>query len=191
MNQSNVTGISNNVRKWLCAGSISWTLCIMGCADDPSPVNAKELITTVIVELTPLTDGGNAVTLRYYDEDGIGNIAPVKTISGPLDADQVYTGEVRFLNETESPAEEVTEEILEEANDHLLCYVVTSLDAEIESVDDDDNARPIGLATLWSVGSASAGNVKITLRHQPGTKTGVCPGPGDTDIDVDFDLIVH
>jgi hypothetical protein len=191
MNQPHFTGMSKDVLRWLCSGSIALIFGISGCADDPSPVNEEELITTVIVELTPLTGGGNTVTLEYYDEDGIGSIAPVKTISGPLAADREYTGEVRFLNETESPAEEITEEILDEANDHLICYVVTGLGAEIESIDSDGNAKPIGLTTLWSTGSASTGNVKITLRHQPGTKTGICPGPGDTDIEVDFDLVVQ
>jgi hypothetical protein len=192
MNQSHFTGMLTDVRRWLYSGSIALVASLSGCADDPSPVNEEELITTVIVELTPLTGGGNTIILQYYDEDGIGSISPIKTISGgPLAANQEYTGEVTFLNETESPAEDITEEIKAETNDHLLCYSITGLIGEIQSIDSDGNAKPIGLTTLWSMGAASAGNVKITLRHQPGTKSGVCPGTGDTDIEVDFDLVVQ
>lgn len=189
MNQSHLKKMLAFTRRWTV--SISFAMVLAGCADDPSPVNEEELITTVEIELTPLVGGGNTVTLRYYDEDGIGSISPVKTISGALAANREYTGVVTLLNESESPAEDITTEVAEEANDHLLCYVVTGLDVEIESIDSDDNARPIGLATLWSTGAASSGNVKITLRHQPGTKTGVCPGTGDTDIEVDFDIVVQ
>lgn len=190
MKKSLLVNLSNALRQWIGVGFIAVLFVVAGCADDPAPVNEEELITTAIVELTPLT-GGNTITLRYYDEDGIGSIAPVTTISGPLAANNEYTGVVTFLNETENPAEDITEEIEEEANDHLLCYTVTNLNAEIESIDSDDNARPIGLATLWSTGSVSSGNVVITLRHQPGTKTGVCPGSGDTDIEVNFAVTIQ
>lgn len=183
------TSLNTFVR--LVMPALSFTVFLNACSEDPDPVNQEELITTVIVQLTPSAPGTPTVTLRYFDEDGIGAIDPVVTVSGPLNSDVEYTGEVQFLNESENPAEDITEEIVEEANDHLVCYSVAGADLEIESVDSDDNARPIGLTTLWSSTSASAGTVTLTLRHQPGTKTGVCPGPGDTDVEVAFPITIQ
>jgi hypothetical protein len=85
----------------------------------------------------------------------------------------------------------MTVEIEEESNDHLFCYTVTNLDVEVESIDSDDNFKPIGLTTLWNTGLAGSGTVQIMLRHQPGTKTGLCPGTGESDIEVDFQLNIQ
>lgn len=170
---------------------VAFSMCLNSCADDPKPVNQEELITTVVVELTPSVPGTPTVILRYFDEDGIGTIDPVVTVNHPLNSEVEYTGEVQFLNESISPAENITEEIVEEANDHLVCYTIEGAGLEIESVDSDDNARPIGLSTLWSSLTPSTGTITLTLRHQPGTKTGVCPGPGESDVEVSFPITIQ
>lgn len=155
--------------------------------DDPEPVNEEEVITTIEVTLTP--DGSGAqVILRFLDEDGEqGSIAPKITISGPLQPSTRYTGTIRFLNETSSPTQDISVEVREEGTDHLICFDA-SQNIVITYEDTDDNGLPLGLATSWLTGDAGAAEVSISLRHQAGTKTGDCPGAGETDVEVTFNL---
>jgi len=159
------------------------------CSEDPEPVNEEELITTLIVDLTP-TGGGDNVQLRFFDEDGDGAIDPITTpLLAQLTTGKTYEAVLTLKNESATPAEDVTAEIEEEKNDHLFCFSVTGTDITIGYNDEDSNGNPVGLSTTWTAGNAgSAGEVKITLRHQPGTKDGSCPGSGDTDIEVTFNV---
>ena len=173
-----------------CLVLVATLLLLNSCKDDPEPVNPEELITTLTVVLTPT--GAAPVTLKFYDADGeIGSIAPVKTVSGAFAANTTYNGAITLLNEAEDPDENITAEIQAEDEDHLFCFTVTTANVTVTATDMDSNGRPVGLASQWTTGAASTGKVKIVLRHQPGGKTGTCPGPGDTDIEVDFDIVVQ
>lgn len=165
---------------------LSFTSCD---PDDPEPVNEEEVITTVEITLTP--EGiGSQVILKFLDEDGEqGSIAPEITVSGPLQASTRYTTTVRFLNETSSPIEDISDEVREEGNDHLVCFA-SSENIVITYSDTDDNGLPLGLTTSWLTGEAGAAEVGVSLRHQAGTKTGDCPGVGETDVEVTFNLTV-
>ena len=167
-------------------------ITMTGCDnDDPKPVVEEELITTLWVFLEP-AEGGEQVTLRFYDEDGeSGSIPPVVTVEGKLKADQEYNGLIQLLNETVDPAEDITEEIYTEGDAHLFCFDVDGA-INIVANDQDSNGLPIGLATTWTTGAAGEASVRIILRHQyGGTKTGECPGGGETDIEVTFDVVVE
>lgn len=181
------------------------TLLLMGCGDDPEPANEEELITTLTVTLTP--DEGTPITLTFKDLDGDGPGAPVFTYSPStgggdpaalLEADKVYQATIELLNEAENPVENVTEEIEEEADEHLFCFEKSGL-TNLSIVYDDTEAdyltggssKKVGLRTTWTTGAAETGTVKIYLRHQPGTKTGDCPGSGETDIEVTFKIAIQ
>lgn len=170
------------------------TLLLSSCSDDdPTPTNEEEVITTLVVDLTPAAgSGASAVQLKFYDADGDGSIAPVITPSiAQLKAGVTYTGVITVFNETENPIGNVTEEIEEEKNAHLFCFTATGTDVTVAYLDKDDNNLPIGLSNSWVAGAAgSVGTVQVVLRHQPGVKTGVCPGPGESDMDVTFPLQV-
>jgi hypothetical protein len=74
--------------------------------DDPIAVNEEELITTVT---TTLKAGNQTVTLTSRDLDGDGPNAPVVvTVSGDLLVNTTYTGSVSFLNESITPADDIT-----------------------------------------------------------------------------------
>ena len=96
-------------------------LSFNACSDDddvlPTPINDEEVITTVNVTLTPM-GGGTVVTLQKQDLDGDGPDAPTFSISGDLIAGTTYNGSIELLNETENPAEDITEEVEDESNDH-------------------------------------------------------------------------
>ncbi|HET9488013.1 MAG TPA: hypothetical protein VFO54_11275 [Chryseosolibacter sp.] len=158
--------------------------------EDPEPVNEEEVITTLQVNLAPV-GGGVPVTLRFFDEDGeLGAIAPLITVSGPLKPSTTYAATIQLLNETVVPTDDISLEVEEEGNDHLICFAVTA-NISIDYEDADDNGLPLGLATSWVTGAASQGYVTLSLRHQAGTKTGDCPGAGETDVEVTFNVAVE
>ena len=183
------------------AGRTLNTICLIGLAllspffqacdsEDPDPVNDEEVITTVRLTLAPDGDG-DPVVLSFYDADGeLGSTAPVISVSGPLMPMTSYAAVVELLNETVSPSVNVMEEVVEEAADHLFCYNASG-DISISYEDEDENGLPLGLITLWETGAAGEGSVTVVLRHQPGTKTGECPGTGETDVEVTFDLLIQ
>ena len=87
------------------------------CDNDDAPVNEEEVITTVRVTLV---GGGQTIILESRDLDGDGPNAPVLTPIGgaTLVAGTTYTGTTTFLNELESPAEDITVEVQEEGVEH-------------------------------------------------------------------------
>ncbi len=158
--------------------------------DDVEPENEEEVITTVNYTLTP-DGGGDTVTLTYRDEDGDGSGAPVIT-GGTLAANTTYSGSLELLNETESPAEDITEEIQEEDEDHLFFFTVNGANLTVAYADMDANGNPTGLATTVTTGDASAGTLIVTLRHEP-TKPAatLAEAGGETDIEVSFPVSIQ
>ena len=162
-----------------------------GCDnDDPKPVNEEEVITTVEVTLVP-EDSGIPVTLKFFDADGEqGSIAPLITVSGALKAGTAYSAVIALWNETENPPVNITDEVAEEAEAHLFCFDVSG-DLTVRYEDQDANGDPIGLLTTWEAGAAGSAQVTVAMRHQAGTKTGECPGGGETDVQIVFDIEVN
>ncbi|MGB5943569.1 MAG: type 1 periplasmic binding fold superfamily protein [Leeuwenhoekiella sp.] len=157
-------------------------LFIASCSDDddgtPEVINEEEVITTMTITLAQQT-GGTPITLTSRDADGEGPNPPVETImGGPLMANTTYSGTVVFLNETETPPENVTEEVEEEDEEHQIFYQVNSgLDATISYDDMDDNGNPVGLEFTLTTGAASTGNLTVVLIHEPEKDaTGVANG---------------
>lgn len=170
---------------------IFMTLFFSACKnDDPKPVNEEEVITTLNVVLTP-TGGGIPVTLKFQDQDGDGSVAPVTTVSGPLNSNKTYTGVITLQDESRAVVKDITPEVEEEAEDHLFCFAVTGSSLTVTASDSDSNSLPIGLTSTWTTTAAGNATIKITLRHQPGTKTGSCPGTGDTDVEVNFNVTIQ
>ena len=168
-------------------------IAMVGCSDDDTPdvINEEEVITTVILTLTP--DSGDQVVLTTQDLDGDGPNDPVITISGSFAENTQYQGSVRFLNETESPAEEITEEVEEEAEEHQVFYTTTEgLNIQTSYLDFDDNDNPLGLQITLTTGAASEGNLTVTLRHEPvKPNDGLDSAGGETDITTTFDVTIE
>lgn len=173
----------------LLLGGTVFTLA--GCdKDDPTPANEEEVITTLQVTLAP-AGGGTPVTLKFFDADGEqGSTAPEITVSGQLKASTQYAAVIELTNETVNPNENISEEVAQEADDHLFCFDPGSDIISVQYEDEDSNGLPLGLITTWQTGAAGATTITISLRHQAGTKTGVCPGSGETDVEVTFDVVV-
>lgn len=171
------------------------TLSLASCSDDddlPEVVNEEEVITTMTVTLVPDNDG-TIVTLKTQDLDGDGPVEPTISISGDLVAGVTYNGSIELLNETESPAEDITEEVKEEDLDHQFFFTVGSgLDITTAYSDFDSEDNPLGTEFTLTTGAASAGLLTFTLRHEP-TKpnTGLEDAGGETDIEAIFDIVVE
>ena len=134
--------------------------------------------------------GGSTVTFRYFDEDGAdGPIAPTAT-GGTLAANSTYNVAMTFLNESETPTEDITAEILEEADEHQIFFAkTTALDLAFAYADVDGDGNPLGLNTIFTTGVSSSGQLTVILRHEPDKgATGVSTGDitnagGETDVE--------
>ena len=171
-------------------------LALSACGtDDPEPVNEEELITTVRVTLS------NAAMLdvvaTFTDLDGPGGDAPV-IVNPTLAANTTYSVSVEFLNEQDSPAEDITEEVAEEADEHQVFVVPgTGLNLTYTYSDQDVNGDPIGLAGTVTTTGASTGNLTVTLIHEPNkAAANVSSGDptnagGETDVTVTFSATIQ
>jgi hypothetical protein len=168
------------------------------CSDNDNPVviNEEEVITTVRATLVP-QNGGTAVTLESIDLDGDGPNAPAITVSGSFDSNTMYAGTLKILNETESPADDITLEILEEDEEHQFFFSFTNEIATATYADQDSNGNPVGVVFNLSTGTAGSGGFTVILRHEPeksadNVNTGdITNAGGATDVEVTFNITVN
>jgi hypothetical protein len=167
---------------------------MLGCSDDdttPEIINEDELITTVILTLTP--DSGDQVVLTTIDLDGDGPDEPVTTVVGNFSENTQYQGAIQFLNETEDPAEDITQEVIEEADEHQVFYTTTEgLNIQTTYEDQDSQGNPLGVQITLFTGAASEGSLTVTLRHEPvKPNDGLESAGGETDISTSFDVSIQ
>ncbi|UGU14331.1 type 1 periplasmic binding fold superfamily protein [Sinomicrobium kalidii] len=198
----------------LLAFLFTGTILLASCSsddDNPDPVNEEELITRVTVTLS--TEGEEDVTLEFADESGLGHDHDEEeegseedhdhlegTVSGPLKPNTTYTGSISLLNESVSPADDITEEVKEEADEHQFFYQnidglditnFTYTDAESDYIEDGSD-NPVGLSFTLTTGAASHGDLRIVLRHQPvKPNTGLEDAGGETDMDISFHVDIE
>ena len=164
--------------------------------DDPEIINEEELITTLNLTLVP-EDGGDPVVFTFVDLDGDGGDAPMIS-SSPLSVSTTYNASIELLNEQESPAEDITEEVMEEAEEHQFFYVQDSEAFTIAYTDSDANNNPIGITTqMVTADEPTDGSLLVILKHEPDKNAaGVSGGDpanagGETDIEVTFTINVQ
>ena len=169
---------------------------LTSCSDDdnPDPVNEEEVITTARLTLIPV-GSGDTVVFQSVDADGDGPGAPANTVTGSINANSQYVGSVEFLNELEDPAEDITEEVSEEDDEHQVFFSFTGgSNSTVTYSDADENGNPVGLSISFNSGSAATGNtLTLTLKHEPtkpndGTAAGA---GGETDIEAVFTFDVN
>ena len=178
----------------LALGALS--LVVVSCKKDevkpaePTPPNESELITTMELHFTDSLSG-NTFKVVFNDPDGDGGNAPTQFDTIHLLKNSTYKVEVTLLDKSKTPADTISNEVLEEANDHLFFYSSnpTSL-VNVKIEDKDSNGKNLGLKSTWKTSKDSnKGKVKVKLMHQPGKKDGTSAN-GDTDIDIDFQVNV-
>ncbi len=176
--------------------------------DDPDPGDNEEEEVISQVVLTFTSDEGEVVTATWFDADGEGTGTPtideIELVEG-----EEYTLTMTLANTLGSEDEDITAEILEEAEDHMFFFSFTedifedpagdgNVDNRANPVnynDQDGNGLPIGLSTTWIAGehSETPGEFNIVLKHQPdGLKTATSTvSDGGTDVDITFPLHVE
>ena len=159
--------------------------------DDPAPevVNEEEVITTLEVTLT---SGSSTIIMKTQDLDGDGPNPPVVTVSGNLTSGIVYDGAIKVLNELETPAEDITEEVEEESDEHQFFFTPGGgLDVTTEYSNFDSTGNNLGTQFKLTTGSASSGRLTFTLRHEP-TKpnSGLVDAGGETDVEATFNITI-
>lgn len=164
------------------------SVLFIACNDDDdnpvTPPNEEEVITTVILTFTDTAGVSIPLVYQFRDPDGEGGMDPIQFDTIRLAENRYYNVSVTLLNESETPPEDKTQEILDEDDEHLFCYVVSGANLAITRTD-SDGTYEVGLQSDWDAGAASNGNTLMTLKHQPGEKDGTC-GPGEIDIELDW-----
>lgn len=168
---------------------------INACDDvEPTPTNDEELITTLQLDFF---DGASTKTIKFQDIDGDGGNAQVIT-ADTLSANTTYNVSITVLNESETPAESINPEIIEEGDEHQFFFIPESTLNYTSSYNDmDENNKPIGLENVVITGNASEGTLIVVLRHQPdknGTNVNagdITNAGGETDIEVSFDVVIE
>jgi len=179
-----------------------------GCeADDPIKEDAPELITNVTLTFTPAT--GSPVVAMATDPDGEG-VQNLET-DGPvrLKPQMTYILEIQLLNALVNPGDDgydISSEVRKEADEHMFFFGwsgsifsdpagdgnIDSRSDEVNYRDEDVNKLPVGLTTQWTtVPAPASGKLNIILKHQPEVKSATSSSDvGETDLDVEFDVIV-
>lgn len=196
----------------LAAVAVTAIACVGddGHGDDHGHEHETEIISTVELTFSPAA-GGDPVVVAFRDPDGDGGM------SGTADdlelvAGETYSLSIRLLNELDDPAEDITEEVREEAEEHMVFLsspMVSITYADLESdygenlVGDD---LPVGLVhtVIASAPTSEPSELRVVLRHLPELngepqKTAELPMmaaagealPGDVDVDVTFALTVQ
>lgn len=169
----------------LFISAFTFSACSSDDHDDDHS-HEEELITTVTYTLTDVND--NVVTMTFTDLDGEGGNAAIYDISGPLTANTDYVGVVKLENATESPAEDITEEVKTEGDEHEFFYI--SNVGIITKTDQDVNNNLLGIETTLTTGTTGTA-ITIILKHEPKKpNTGVTDAGGSTDLEVTFNVTI-
>lgn len=179
----------------LLIASFLFSAIFVACSDDddtiPAPVNESELITTVILEFEAqnANDPNSDVTITFTDLDGDGPNPPVVNQQGSFLASTTYSGFISLLDETQSPAEDISIEIEDEADEHEFFYLLNNLPNSLLTKSDTDlNGNPLGLEFVFNAGSAANGTLTVILLHELNKPNNGDPASAGGDVDLQITL---
>ncbi|GHB75783.1 hypothetical protein [Persicitalea jodogahamensis] len=184
-------------QRWLGSWAFMMIVLLAQCdkAKEVEPNDENELITTVRLNFSEIGTS-TATTFAFRDVDGEGGSPPSAFEKITLKPNTSYKVTVEFLDESKSPAQDITKEVKEEADEHLLVFTPAPASLLTYTYDDKDSRNfPIGLTGTAKAGTAGTGKLKVQLRHQSPVggnpvKNGM-PGPGSDDVNLDFDVEVR
>lgn len=163
--------------------------------EDPKP-EEQELITTLKLNVT---DGTTSKTFSYKVENGFGGATAgtVQIDTVKLSAAKTYTVTAEVYNEKETPAENITEEVLEEKDAHLFLYATDPATGggsiSFSNGSKDNKNLPFNQTMVFVAGAAGSSKLKVNLIHEPTDKTGTTPAAagGETDVEAVFPVILN
>lgn len=190
-------------------------LALAACADveNPDHDHENEVVTTVVLTFTP-EGGGEALEFTWADpeDDGSPVIDEIVLADGAT-----YALTVAFLNALEDPAEDLTDEIADESDQHQVFITGSAVEGPATGenaaavishayADTDANGAPVGLDNDITALGAGSGELIVTLRHLPEeggvpaktedlaetvAASGFAAIGGDNDAQVTFSLTVE
>jgi hypothetical protein len=115
-----------------------------------------------------------------------------------LDTNSTYHVGIFFYNDSDPDnIEDVTLEVIEEADAHQVFYEMTEISGfSIAAASDDtkdSNGNPLFLKTSWTTASETSGDVMAYLIHEPTSKTGSARADfgGATDVEIEFEVHIE
>ena len=152
-----------------------------------------EVITRIVLDFTDSTGGTQQVS--WSDPENEGN--PIVDDILLIDA-ETYDVQVSFWNDLSDPVEEISPEIVDEADEHQVFTMAPSF-VDVAIIDTDLNGLDLGLEQEWSTTGTGSDTLTLGLRHMP-LEDGVSVKTADLDIDnlpgawdvnIDFSITVE
>jgi hypothetical protein len=176
-------------------------LTVMLFADCKKPkepvVVEEELITTLKVTVT---DSNNiAQSFVYKVQNGFGSATQgtVQVDTIKLQDGYTYGYTVQVLNESVTPVEDVTEEVLAEKDAHLF-LIVSDPQSGAGSISLSDGSKdaqnlPFNQSGKFTTGASGSGKLTIALLHEPTNKNGATTAEtgGETDAEAIFPVLIQ
>ena len=155
--------------------------------DDPEEIHEHEEINRVSLTFS---EGSNSQTVTW--DEG----STIPTIN--IEANKTYqVGFYVYDASNPSDVENVTTEIIEEADEHFVFYELAGIsNLTIQSATNDvsdSDGIPININTSWTTGDAESGTVRVYLIHGPSSKSGSTRAQfgGGTDVEVNFPISIQ
>jgi hypothetical protein len=197
--------IKNIVKPAIIIAVITIIYSLPGCKKDkkeiistPQP-DEQELITTMIVKATRIGASNDVKFYNYKVQNGFNNPTKVtvRIDTIVLQASQKYNIEILVLDESKTPAKDITPEIIDERNAHLFFYAINPATGNgsltVSERDTDKNGQDFGRTCTWLAGAAGKGQITITLLHGPRRKEmpDIQSIGGATDAEAIFPVLIN
>ncbi len=159
------------------------TLLFTSCSkDDPDAINEQEYISNVVVTLA--SEDGESQTVDW-------DLSEMNSQNINLRVNTNYNVNVSFLNNSDpSDVDNITLEIIEEADEHQVFFEFADVDVSVTSASNDTKVgtRGVLINSVWNATSAGTGLVRLYLVHQPtnfnATTREAMGGFNDVSIDI-------
>jgi hypothetical protein len=193
-----------HIKSYLIIGLIVIGGILTSCGDDdvPPEENEGEVIDLVTLTFIP-QNGGSSVIAKAVGPQGLNFETEVIN----LDINKTYDLAIKVENSEEG--ENITEEIEEEAKEHMFFFSFTAGifsdpagDGNVDNRSDDINyndqdgdGNPVGLTTTWTTANTASanGDFQVILKHQPdGIKTATSTSnDGESDIELTWTININ
>ena len=193
---------------YLKATLLSSVLLFISCDKDDTPdaENEMEVFTKAVIVVTNLSDNSSVtyefeveehdhehgVLVQNQEGDDHGDHTEIE-----LESDSEYKFEITFLNDSDpNNVIDMTEEVIEEKDEHIVFYELIGDGISYESTSDDildSEDYALNLVTKWTTTAATVVDVKAYLIHQPTSKTETTRDDfgGATDVEIEFEAHVE
>lgn len=171
--------------------STIFTACNKDEVTNPEPVE-QELITTVKLVVTG--DNNFRDTFMYKVEQNGGTPAADDI---RLEPNKTYLASVLLSDDSKTPAEDITSEVIDESDEHLFLFTSEPTTGAgsigFSNGSKDDKGDQFNQTISFNTGAAGNGSLSVTLKHQPTNKNAATAAEagGETDVYAPFTVILE